>query len=106
MANKQCPHADLPPTEVSCPDCGRGTLEVARGRFGPIYRCTNKPCSYWLPERPTGRKCTFRRDGRRCGALIVMGTKTIPDRCSDRSCPNRNPHKLAKAAVAHRQIDA
>ncbi|MFT7460288.1 MAG: hypothetical protein ACI909_002976, partial [Planctomycetota bacterium] len=29
-------------------------------------------------------------------SLIVEGTKTIPDRCSDKTCPNRNPHKLGK----------
>jgi hypothetical protein len=24
------------------------------------------------------------------------GTKTIPERCSDKTCPNHNPHKLKK----------
>ena len=29
-----------------------------------------------------------------CGALMMEGTKTIPERCSDRNCKNHNPHKL------------
>lgn len=89
-----CRHAELPPTGVRCPRCGKGTLEAARGRFGPVYRCTGEGCRYWLPERPIGSVCTFIRGGRQCGALMVMGTKTIPDRCSDRTCANRNPHKM------------
>lgn len=106
MAKQHCPHADLPSTGVLCPDCQRGTLEVARGRFGPIYKCTNKPCAFWLPDRPIGRKCPFVRDGKRCGALLVMGTKTIPDRCSDKTCPNRNPHKLEKSSIPRRRVGA
>lgn len=90
----QCKHADLPPTNVKCPECRKGTLEVARGRFGSIYKCTHKGCGHWLDSRPTGKKCTYKRRGKKCGQLMVQGTKTIPDRCSDRSCPNRNPHKL------------
>jgi hypothetical protein len=99
MTDKKCAHADLPPTGVLCPSCKQGTLEVARGRFGPVYKCTAKGCGYWLPERPTGKKCTFVRDGKKCGALMVMGTKTIPDRCSDKTCPNRNPHELREASA-------
>ncbi len=44
-------------------------------------------------RKPTGRKCTSDRGGKAC-ALMVAGTKTIPDRYSDKTCPNRNPHKL------------
>lgn len=95
MAKTKCLHADLPPTNVDCPECKRGTLEVARGRYGPIYKCTNKPeCNVWLAERPTGNICEFKREKKYCGALMVSGTKTIPDRCSDKTCPNRYPHKL------------
>lgn len=95
MNKDKCAHADLPPTHVTCPECGKGTLELARGRFGPIYKCTNKPaCKFWLADRPTGKTCRFKRGRKVCGALMVMGTKTIPDRCSDKTCPNRNPHKL------------
>ena len=96
MTKNKCAHTDLPPTGVRCPSCKQGTLEVTRGRFGPIYKCTRKECAFWLPERPIGKKCSFVRNGEKCGALMVMGTKTIPDRCSDRMCPNRNPHKLTK----------
>ena len=96
MAKNECAHADLPPTGVKCPSCKQGTLEVARGRFGPIYKCTRKECTFWLADRPIRKKCSFIRDGKKCGALMVIGTKTIPDRCSDKTCPNRNPHKLHK----------
>lgn len=90
---------ELGPTGVACPGCGAGTLEPARGRFGPIYKCTNKPaCAFYLTARPTGATCGFVGvAGRICGQLMVEGTKTIPDRCSDKACPNRNPHKLAQA---------
>jgi hypothetical protein len=27
---------------------------------------------------------------------MVEGTKIILERCSDKSCPNRNPHKINK----------
>jgi hypothetical protein len=27
---------------------------------------------------------------------MMDGTKTIPERCSDKNCPNHNPHKLEK----------
>ncbi len=93
----ECEHASLPPTNIVCPSCGEGTLEVARGRFGPVYKCTAKGCKFFLGSRPTGAHCEHPREGGPCGALIVQGTKTIPDRCSDKACPNRNPHKLAKA---------
>lgn len=87
---------EIAPTNITCPECGAGTLEPARGRFGPIYKCTEKgACAFYLTARPTGALCTHPRDGgRECGHMIVEGTKTIPDRCSDKSCPNRNPHKL------------
>lgn len=86
-------------TGVACPECQSGTLEPKRGRFGPVYQCTNKgACAFYLTARPTGAICTFERGGGlACGHLIVEGTKTIPDRCSDKTCPNRNPHKLSSA---------
>lgn len=65
MANSQCAHADLPPTGVVCPSCKKGALEIARSRFGPIYKCTSKECKFWLPERPTGKKCSFVRNGKK-----------------------------------------
>ena len=93
---RDCPFEDLKPVDVPCPECGEGTFEPARGRFGPIWRCTNRPaCTFFLGSMPTGKRCRYRRRGKACGQLMVEGTKTIPDRCSDRTCPNRNPHKLA-----------
>jgi len=68
------------------------------GRFGIFYSCTDYPdCRYAIKAKPTGKKCTFiRKDkgGKPCGALMMEGTKTIPTRCSDKTCPNHNPHKL------------
>jgi len=99
MAEEGCQFSDLKPTGITCPDCKKGELDPARGRFGPIYKCTEKKCKFWLETRPTGEKCTYKRDGKKCGSLMVEGTKTIPDRCSDKTCPNRHPHKLAKEAA-------
>ncbi len=79
------------PTKVKCPLCKNGVLVPKKGRFGPEWRCNAdvKPmCKFKTETKPTGRKCKM------CGSLMVTGTKTIPDRCSDKTCPNRNPHKL------------
>ena len=27
---------------------------------------------------------------------MMEGTKTIPERCSNKTCPNHNPHKLGE----------
>jgi len=99
MAEQGCKFSDLKPTGIPCPECRMGELDPARGRFGPIYKCANTECKFWLETRPTGKKCTYKRDDKKCGSLMVEGTKTIPDRCSDKKCPNRNPHKLAKEAA-------
>ncbi|MEZ4219958.1 MAG: hypothetical protein R3B13_03445 [Polyangiaceae bacterium] len=85
------------PTKVKCPLCGKGVIVPKRGRFGAEWRCNadvRPMCSFKLETKPTGKKCTYKRGGKPCGALMVAGTKTIPDRCSDKTCPNRNPHKL------------
>jgi len=29
---------------------------------------------------------------------MMIGTKTIPERCSDKTCPNHNPHKIKEVA--------
>lgn len=91
-----CPHQGLADTGVPCPRCGRGTMAPARGRFGPVWRCSDGECSFWLQARPTGEVCPFPRNGAPCGELIVEGTKTIPNRCSDRECPNNRPDRLAR----------
>ena len=93
----ECAFDELKPVKVKCPECGNKAFEPARGRFGPIWRCTNRPlCQCQVTSKPTGKMCNYKVDGTKCGALMVEGTKTIPDRCSRRECPNRNPHKLSK----------
>jgi ssDNA-binding Zn-finger/Zn-ribbon topoisomerase 1 len=68
-----------------------------RGRFGTFYSFSNYPdCKHSIKARPTGKKCDFKRNGKLCGALMMEGTKTIPERCSDRTCPNHNPQLLEK----------
>jgi hypothetical protein len=47
-----------------------------------------------MKSKPTGKKCGL------CGALMMEGSKTIPDRCSDKTCPNYNPHKMNKTKKA------
>jgi len=87
-------------TGVKCPDCKDGEMMERRGRFGIFYSCTNYPkCKKAIKAKPTGKICDYPSDakaGLPCGALMMEGTKTIPERCSDKSCPNHNPHKLNK----------
>lgn len=79
-------------TGVSCPVCKTGYMSERRGRFGVFYSCSNYPdCKYAIKAKPTGNLCSI------CGSLMMEGTKTIPERCSDKTCPNHNPHKIAKA---------
>jgi len=78
-------------TGVKCTECSDGVLTEKKGRFGIFYACTNYPkCKFTIKAKPTGAKCGT------CGALMMAGTKTIPERCSDKNCPNHNPHKLNK----------
>ena len=86
-------------TGVKCPKCGgpstgsgqAGEMVEKRGRYGVFYSCSNYPqCKYAIKAKPTGNICEL------CGSLIMEGTKTIPERCSDKTCPNHNPHKLKK----------
>ncbi|MBI5456933.1 type I DNA topoisomerase [Candidatus Kaiserbacteria bacterium] len=80
-------------TGVACPVCkidGRkgGEMVERRGRFGLFYSCSNYPdCKHAIKAKPTGKMCP------ECGALMMEGTKTIPERCSNKACPNHNPHK-------------
>jgi len=79
-------------TGVACPVCKKGDMVERRGRFGPFFSCSNYPdCKNAIKARPTGAIC------KECGSLMMMGTKTIPERCSNKSCPMHNPHKLAGA---------
>ena len=75
-------------TGVKCPVCGKGTMGEKKGRYGIFYGCSNYPdCKYIIKAKPTGKLCPL------CGKLMMEGTKTIPERCSDKNCPNHNPHK-------------
>lgn len=80
-------------TGVPCPVCKKGEMVERRGKFGAFYSCSNYPeCKNAIKARPTGRLCPL------CGSLMMEGTKTIPERCSNKTCPNHNPHKLQASA--------
>jgi len=89
---------ELNSTGVKCPSCDKGVIVARRGRFGPFFSCSNYPeCKFIVKSKPTGNICSYKRDnGSPCGHLMMEGTKTIPERCSDRTCPNHNPQKLTK----------
>jgi DNA topoisomerase-1 len=76
-------------TGVECPVCKAGTMVEKRGRFGVFYGCSNYPkCKNIIKSKPTGRICP------ECSSLMMEGTKTIPERCSNKACPNHNPHRM------------
>lgn len=76
-------------TDVSCPTCKKGFMMERRGRFGIFYSCSNYPdCKNAIKAKPTGNICSY------CDSLMMEGTKTIPERCSNKMCKNHNPHKL------------
>ncbi len=78
-------------TGVECNVCHKGTMVERRGRFGIFYSCSNYPdCKNAIKAKPTGKICPL------CQSLMMEGTKTIPERCSNKSCPNHNPHKISK----------
>ncbi len=78
-------------TNVKCPVCSKGHMMERRGRFGIFYSCSNYPeCKNAIKTKPTGNIC------KQCNNLMMEGTKTIPERCSIKNCPNHNPHKLNK----------
>jgi DNA topoisomerase-1 len=100
-------------TGVECTEClstssrqvNPGTMVEKRGRFGVFYGCSNYPkCKNIIKTKPTGNICQYPRPStelgvnelRPCGHLMMLGTKTIPERCSDKECPNHNPHKMKK----------
>src|SRR3989344_4710721 len=92
--------SSMPTTGVKCPVCNKGEMVERRGRYGIFYSCSNYPdCKNAIKSKPTGKLCEYIREdkgGKPCGALMMEGTKTIPERCSDKTCPNHNPHKLEK----------
>lgn len=76
-------------TDVACPTCKKGFMMERRGRFGIFYSCSNYPdCKNAIKAKPTGNICSY------CDSLMMEGTKTIPERCSNKMCKNHNPHKL------------
>ncbi|QQR50075.1 type I DNA topoisomerase [Candidatus Nomurabacteria bacterium] len=78
-------------TGVACPTCKKGEMMERRGRFGIFYSCSNYPdCKNAIKAKPTGNICTM------CDSLMMEGTKTIPERCSNTKCPNHRPDKLNK----------
>ena len=85
-------------TGVHCNKCKDGYMEERKGRFGVFYSCSNYPdCKHIVKTRPTGNRCQYIKvDGTKCNELMMEGTKTIPERCSDKLCQNHNPHKLGK----------
>ncbi len=87
-------------TGVKCPQCSKGEMMERNGRFGPFYSCTEYPeCKNAIKAKPTGKYCSHKREDKEnqtCGALMMEGTKTIPERCSDKACPNHRPDKLER----------
>jgi len=82
----------LPSTDITCPTCGKGKMTERKGRFGIFYSCSDYPdCRNAIKAKPTGNICPL------CQSLMMEGTKTIPERCSKKECPNHNPHKLEGA---------
>lgn len=80
-------------TGVTCPQCKKGDMSERRGRFGIFYSCSNYPdCKFAIKAKPTGNICKL------CGSLMMEGTKTIPERCSKKDCPNFRPDKIKKIA--------
>ena len=78
-------------TGVICPVCKKGDISERRGRFGIFYSCSNYPdCKFAIKAKPTGNIC------KECGSLMMEGTKTIPERCSNKTCKMHNPHKIPK----------
>lgn len=78
-------------TGVKCPMCKNGEMMERRGRFGIFYSCSTYPdCKNAIKAKPTGNICKM------CESLMMEGTKTIPERCSNNKCPNHRPDKLAK----------
>jgi len=78
-------------TDVECPECKKGFMMERRGRFGIFYSCSNYPgCKNAIKAKPTGNICPL------CQSLMMEGTKTIPERCSNKMCKMHNPHKTGE----------
>jgi DNA topoisomerase I len=76
-------------TGVKCNHCASGYMEERKGRFGAFFSCNNYPdCKHIVKTKPTGEFCKM------CTEMMIEGTKTIPTRCSSKTCPMHNPHKI------------
>ncbi len=85
-------------TDILCPLCKKGKMMERRGRFGVFYSCSDYPdCKNAIKAKPTGNICDL------CGALMMEGTKTIPERCSNKMCRNHNPHKNIENLVNNKK---
>ncbi|MBK5215389.1 MAG: type I DNA topoisomerase [Candidatus Pacebacteria bacterium] len=86
-------------TDITCPMCQKGKMMERKGRFGIFYSCSDYPkCKNAIKAKPTGNICDM------CGALMMEGTKTIPERCSNKMCKNHNPHKLGENIKSNKNI--
>ncbi len=75
-------------TDIECPECKGGFLTARHGRFGEFYSCSEYPtCKFAINAKPTGATCP------ECNSLMMQGTKTIPERCSNKKCSNNRPDK-------------
>jgi DNA topoisomerase-1 len=76
-------------TGVKCGHCADGFMDERKGRFGLFYSCNNYPdCKHIIKTKPTGNLCKI------CNELMMEGTKTIPERCSIKTCPMHRPDKI------------
>jgi DNA topoisomerase I len=76
-------------TGVKCNKCDLGHMEERKGRFGVFFSCNNYPdCKHIVKTRPTGELCKL------CNEMMIEGTKTIPTRCSAKTCPMHRPDKM------------
>ena len=86
-------------TDIVCPMCKKGKMMERKGRFGIFYSCSDYPdCKNAIKAKPTGNICNL------CGSLMMEGTKTIPERCSNKMCKNHNPHKTGEDIKNNKKI--
>jgi len=85
-------------TDIVCPMCKKGYMMERKGRFGIFYSCSDYPiCKNAIKAKPTGNICNL------CQSLMMEGTKTIPERCSNRMCRNHNPHKHGENLINNKK---
>lgn len=78
-------------TGVKCTECTNGEMLKKQGRFGEFFSCSNYPkCKNAIKAKPTGDLCPV------CNKLMMNGTKTIPNRCSQKMCLMHRPDKLSE----------